>query len=123
MAWRAGISGLVLAAILVPSLASGQGLGGTDEVVILSTYRSYNGANNLPRRQPLDHCGKICVLEQVRREISERIESSLITLRANGKPLQPAVSKVWVQQSRLSVFFFLGRLVHHRWNRGIFRND
>src|SRR6266581_784904 len=55
MARRAGISGLVLAAILMPSFASGQGLGGTDEVVILSTYRSYNGANNLPRRQP--HAG------------------------------------------------------------------
>jgi murein DD-endopeptidase MepM/ murein hydrolase activator NlpD len=55
MARRAGVPGLVLAAILVPSLASGQGLGGTDEVVILSTYRSYNGANNLPRRQP--HAG------------------------------------------------------------------
>ena len=55
MAWRAGISGLVLAAILVPSFASGQGPGSTDEVVILSTYRSYNGANNLPRRQP--HAG------------------------------------------------------------------
>ena len=55
MARRAGVPGLVLAAILVPSFASGQGLGGTDEVVILSTYRSYNGANNLPRRQP--HAG------------------------------------------------------------------
>jgi murein DD-endopeptidase MepM/ murein hydrolase activator NlpD len=55
MAWRAGISGLVLAAVLVPSVTVGQGLGGMDEVVILSTYRSYNGANNLPRRQP--HAG------------------------------------------------------------------
>jgi len=55
MTWRAGVSGLVLAAILVPSRASGQGLGSADEVVILSNYRSYNGANNLPRRRP--HAG------------------------------------------------------------------
>src|SRR5260370_7739797 len=62
MARRAGVPGLVLAAILLPSFASGQGLGNPDEVVILSTYRSYNGANNLPRRQPhagVDFAGRL----------------------------------------------------------------
>jgi murein DD-endopeptidase MepM/ murein hydrolase activator NlpD len=49
MAWRAAVSGLVLAAILAPPPASSQTFVATDEVVILSTYRSYNGANNRPR--------------------------------------------------------------------------
>jgi len=49
MTWRAAVSGLALAAVLVPPPASGQAPAATDEVVILSTYRSYNGANNLPR--------------------------------------------------------------------------
>ena len=51
MARRAGVPGLVLAAILVSPSAWGQAPVATDEVIILSTYRSYNGANNLPRRQ------------------------------------------------------------------------
>ena len=51
MAWRAAVSGLVLAATLAPPLAAGQGGAATDEVVILSLYRSYNGANNRPRRE------------------------------------------------------------------------
>ena len=41
--------GLLLAAILVAPPASSQASVATDEVVILSTYRSYNGANNRPR--------------------------------------------------------------------------
>ena len=45
------MSGLVLAATLTPPLASGQREATTDEVVILSPYRSYNGANNRPRLQ------------------------------------------------------------------------
>lgn len=49
MAWRAAVSGLLLAAVLVPPSASGQTSVATDEVVILSTYRSYNGADNRPR--------------------------------------------------------------------------
>lgn len=49
MAWRAVAFGFALAATLVPSLASAQTAAGMDEVVILSTYRSYNGANNRPR--------------------------------------------------------------------------
>ena len=49
MAWRAAVSGLALAVILVPPPASSQASVATDEVVILSTYRSYNGANNRPR--------------------------------------------------------------------------
>jgi len=55
MAWRTTVSGFVVAAILAPPLApplaSGQGRAATDEVVILSPYRSYNGANNRPRRE------------------------------------------------------------------------
>jgi len=43
------VSGLVLAAILAPPPASSQTAVATDEVAILSTYRSYNGANNRPR--------------------------------------------------------------------------
>ena len=50
MAWRAAASGLVLAAIFVSPPAAAQGGVATDEVVILSPYRSFNGANNLPRR-------------------------------------------------------------------------
>jgi murein DD-endopeptidase MepM/ murein hydrolase activator NlpD len=49
MAWRAAVSGLALAVILAPPPASGQAPVVTDEVVILSTYRSYKGANNRPR--------------------------------------------------------------------------
>ena len=49
MAWRAVASGLVLAATLAPPLALGQTPATPDEVVILSPYRSYNGANNQPR--------------------------------------------------------------------------
>jgi murein DD-endopeptidase MepM/ murein hydrolase activator NlpD len=49
MAWRAAVSGLVLAVILAPPPALSQTSVTTDEVVILSTYRSYNGANNRPR--------------------------------------------------------------------------
>jgi murein DD-endopeptidase MepM/ murein hydrolase activator NlpD len=48
MVWRAAASGLVLAAILAPAAA--QTGAATDEPIILSPYRSYNGANNLPRR-------------------------------------------------------------------------
>jgi murein DD-endopeptidase MepM/ murein hydrolase activator NlpD len=50
MAWRAAASGLVLATILAPAAAAGQSGAVPDEVVILSPYRSYNGANNAPRR-------------------------------------------------------------------------
>ena len=49
MGWRGAVSGLVLAGILLASLASGQAPVATDEAIILSTYRSYNGANNRPR--------------------------------------------------------------------------
>jgi len=49
MAWRAAVSGLALAAVLVPPPASSQTSVVTDEVIILSPYRSYNGANNRPR--------------------------------------------------------------------------
>src|SRR6202795_4790819 len=49
MAWRALVSGLALAAILAAPPASGQTSVRTDEAVILSTYRSYDGANNRPR--------------------------------------------------------------------------
>lgn len=51
MACRAAVSGLLLAAVLVPLPASGQAPVATDEVVILSTYRSYDGANHRPRLQ------------------------------------------------------------------------
>jgi len=51
MDWRGSVSGLLLAAILVAPPASSQTSAGTDEVLILSTYRSYNGANNQPRLQ------------------------------------------------------------------------
>jgi murein DD-endopeptidase MepM/ murein hydrolase activator NlpD len=51
MTWRGVISGLVLTAILVPPPASGQSSLAPDEVVILSTYRSYKGADNRPRLQ------------------------------------------------------------------------
>ena len=51
MAWRSAVSGLVLAAALAPPPASGQTPALTDEIVILSPYRSYNGANNQPRRE------------------------------------------------------------------------
>jgi murein DD-endopeptidase MepM/ murein hydrolase activator NlpD len=49
MAWRAPVSGLVLAAILVPPSASGRAPVDLDQVIILSTYRSFNGADNLRR--------------------------------------------------------------------------
>jgi murein DD-endopeptidase MepM/ murein hydrolase activator NlpD len=48
---RAAVSGLLLAATLAPPLSSAQAPPATDAVVILSPYRSYNGANNRPRRQ------------------------------------------------------------------------
>ena len=51
MTWRAAVSGLVLAAVLDPPLVSSQTPVATDEAVILSTYRSYNGANSRPRRR------------------------------------------------------------------------
>lgn len=43
------MSGFVLAAILAPPPGSSQAPAVTDEVIILSPYRSYNGANNRPR--------------------------------------------------------------------------
>ncbi len=46
---RGAASGLLLAVVLVTPPASGQTPAVTDEVIILSTYRSYNGANNRPR--------------------------------------------------------------------------
>ncbi len=49
MAWRGAVSGLVVAAVLVPPPVSSQMPIATDEVAILSTYRSYVGANNRPR--------------------------------------------------------------------------
>lgn len=49
MAWRDVVSGLLLAAALVPPPASSQTSAGPDEVVILSTYRSYKGVNHRPR--------------------------------------------------------------------------
>src|SRR5574342_858581 len=49
MAWRAAGSGIALAAILWPPPASSQTSAGLEEVVILSAYRSYGGANNRPR--------------------------------------------------------------------------
>lgn len=49
MAWRAAVSGLALAAVLAAPPASSQTSAAADEVVILSTYRSYKGANNRPR--------------------------------------------------------------------------
>ena len=49
MTWRAAVSGLALATLLAPSPASSQTSVATDEVIILSPYRSYNGANNQPR--------------------------------------------------------------------------
>lgn len=55
MAWRAAVSGLALAAILAPPPASSQTSVATDEVVILSTYRSHSGANN--RRRLRRHAG------------------------------------------------------------------
>jgi murein DD-endopeptidase MepM/ murein hydrolase activator NlpD len=51
MACRAAVSGLVLAAVLVPPTAPSQSLAAMDEVVILSPYRSYDGVNHLPRFQ------------------------------------------------------------------------
>lgn len=49
MAWRAAVSGLTLAATLLPPPAAAQTGAATEEIVILSPYRSYNGANNRPR--------------------------------------------------------------------------
>jgi len=49
MPWRRAVSGLLLAAVLGAPPASGRTSAETDEVVILSTYRSYKGANNRPR--------------------------------------------------------------------------
>lgn len=50
MAWRALLSGLALGATLVLPLAIGRPAAALDEVLILSRYRSYIGANMLPRR-------------------------------------------------------------------------
>ena len=49
MVWRAAVSGLLLAAVLVPQPASSQAAVAAEEVIILSPYRSYDGANNRPR--------------------------------------------------------------------------
>jgi len=50
MAWRAFVSGIALAATLIVPLAIGRPAAALDEVVILSRYRSYIGANMLPRK-------------------------------------------------------------------------
>jgi len=50
MAWRALASGLALGATLLLPLAIGRPAAALDEVLILSRYRSYTGANMLPRR-------------------------------------------------------------------------
>ena len=50
MAWRAFVSGIAFAATLVVPLAVGRPAAALEEVVILSRYRSYIGANMLPRR-------------------------------------------------------------------------
>ena len=50
MAWRALLFGLALGATLVLPLTVGRPAAALDEVLILSRYRSYIGANMLPRR-------------------------------------------------------------------------
>ena len=55
MAWRALASALALGATLVLPLAIGRPAAALDEVLILSRYRSYTGANMLPR--PKGHAG------------------------------------------------------------------
>ena len=50
MAWRAVVSGFALVATLSPPPASAQ-TAVTDEAIILSPYRSYDGANHRPRRE------------------------------------------------------------------------
>lgn len=50
MAWRALVCGLALGATLSLPMAVGRPAAAPDEVVILSRYRSYIGANMLPRR-------------------------------------------------------------------------
>jgi len=50
MAWRAFLLGLALGATLVLPLAIGRPAAALDEVLILSRYRSYIGANMLPRK-------------------------------------------------------------------------
>jgi len=50
MACRAFVSGLALGAALLFPLAFGGPAAAIDEVLILSRYRSYTGANMLPRR-------------------------------------------------------------------------
>jgi len=52
MAWRALASALALGATLVLPLAIGRPAAALDEVLILAPYRSYTGANMLPRRLP-----------------------------------------------------------------------
>lgn len=52
MAWRALVSGLALGATIVLPLAIGRPAAALDEVRILAPYRSYTGANMLPRRLP-----------------------------------------------------------------------
>ena len=49
MAWRALFSALVLGTTLLLPLAVGRPAAALDEVLILSRYRSYTGANMLPR--------------------------------------------------------------------------
>lgn len=50
MAWRALLSGLALGATIILPLAIGRPAAALEEVLILSRYRSYIGANMLPRR-------------------------------------------------------------------------
>ena len=52
MVWRAFVLGLALGATLVLPLATGRPAAALDEVLILAPYRSYTGANMLPRRLP-----------------------------------------------------------------------
>ena len=62
MAWRAIASGLALGVTLVLPWATASPTTAMDEVLILSRYRSYYGANNLPRRSPhagVDFGGKL----------------------------------------------------------------
>jgi len=49
MAWRALLSALVFGTTLLLPLAVGRPAAALDEVLILSRYRSYTGANMLPR--------------------------------------------------------------------------
>ena len=55
MAWRAFLCGLALGASVLLPLGVGRPAAALDEVLILSRYRSYTGANMLPR--PRGHPG------------------------------------------------------------------